>query len=112
MSQSLANILLHFVFSTKNRELFIDSHIESQLYPFLITESVKKGNYVHSIGGVEDHIHMLIALHRSQSVSDLIGNLKKSSSRWIKTKGAKYCNFSWQNGYGVFSACSMDLEPL
>ena len=82
MSQSLSNITVHIVFSTKNREPLIKPSIESELYPFLISHAVKLGNYVHSIGGVEDHIHMSVALNKTLAVSNLIEELKKNSSRW------------------------------
>ena len=112
MSQSLSNILIHLVFSTKNRIPMIDSSISGQLYAFLVSLSSELGNYVHKIGGIEDHIHMLISLNRTQPISVLIENLKKNSSRWIKTKGPNYSTFSWQKGYGAFSACSTHSEAL
>jgi REP element-mobilizing transposase RayT len=103
MGQSLSNVLLHIIFSTKNRHPFIDEVIESELYAYITSISVTCGSYVHKIGGVSDHIHLFTTLPRTLSISDLTEEIKKNSSKWIKTKGQKYYNFSWQKGFGVFS---------
>jgi putative transposase len=56
-----------------------------------------------TIGGMPDHLHILLSLARTRSVSDLVQSVKKESSRWIKTKGATFQGFHWQAGYGAFS---------
>lgn len=58
---------------------------------------------VHEIGGIEDHVHLLLALPRTLPLSKLIEEIKKGSSKWVKTKGSFYQDFAWQNGYGAFS---------
>jgi REP element-mobilizing transposase RayT len=103
MGQSLSNVLLHVIFSTKNRRLIIDADIEPELHACLVSISTSMGSFVHKIGGVEDHIHMLLKLPRTITVSDLLEDIKKISSKWMKTKSGKYEDFSWQKGYGVFS---------
>jgi len=103
LGQSLSNVLLHIIFSTKNRQLFIDDDIIPELYAYIISISASKGSYAHKIGGMSDHIHLLITLPRILSICDLLEELKKNSSKWIKLKGKKYKNFAWQKGYGVFS---------
>jgi len=103
MAQSLSNALFHIIFSTKNRCPLIDTTIETELYSYLTSISVSCGGYVHKIGGVSDHIHLFTTLSRTLSISDLLEELKKNSSKWIKTKGQKYSDFSWQKGYGAFS---------
>jgi REP element-mobilizing transposase RayT len=112
MSQSLSNILIHIIFSTKNREPVIDDIIKSELYAFLVSLSRSLGCFVHKIGGIEDHIHLLVALPRTISVSKLVEDLKKQSSRWIKNKGTKYHSFAWQNGYGAFSISASHQSAL
>jgi REP element-mobilizing transposase RayT len=112
MSQSLSTLLTHIVFSTKNRQLFIDPRIEPELYAYIVHISKKNKCFIHRIGGLEDHIHILLDLHRTISISGYIEDIKKNSSRWIKTKGFQYNAFGWQNGYAAFSACSTHLEPL
>lgn len=103
MSQSLSNVLLHIIFSTKNRHPFIDENIEPELHAYIASISSQHGCYVHKIGGVEDHLHIFLKLARILSISDLLEEIKKNSSKWIKTKGQKYCDFSWQKGFGAFS---------
>ena len=58
---------------------------------------------MHKIGGIEDHVHLFTSLPRTLAISDLLEEIKKNSSKWIKTNGDKYKDFSWQKGYGVFS---------
>ncbi len=70
------------------------------------------GCHAHLIGGVADHVHIACNLSRTISVSDLLEDVKKSSSKWIKTKGSFYRNFGWQNGYGVFSLGISQLEVV
>jgi hypothetical protein len=55
------------------------------------------------IYSVDDHIHLLINLHRTKALADVVIELKRGTSRWIKDKGAEFADFYWQNGYGAFS---------
>jgi len=103
MSQSLADIVLHIVFSTKNREPLILPEIEHELFQYVCGTARQLQCPIIKINGVEDHIHILLHLGRTISVSKLISELKSSSSRWVKTKGDKYRYFCWQDGYGAFS---------
>jgi REP element-mobilizing transposase RayT len=104
MAQSLAKILLHLVFSTKERRPFLrDQQLREELHRYL------GGIFTHLdcqpliIGGVEDHVHMLFAHSRTATVADVVKELKRSSSVWLKTKSPDLAEFTWQNGYGVFS---------
>ncbi|MCE5185597.1 MAG: IS200/IS605 family transposase [Planctomycetaceae bacterium] len=103
MSQSLAQVLIHIVFSTKERHPFIDTAIESQLYAY-IGDTIKRSKGVPvKINGTTDHVHILTSMPRTTSLADFIEDIKRNSSRWIKTKGSEYEKFAWQNGYGAFS---------
>jgi REP element-mobilizing transposase RayT len=110
MAQSLSNVLLHIIFSTKNR--YINDNITSELYAVIVSISVANGSFVYKIGGVEDHVHLLVNLPRILSISHLIEEIKKVSSKWIKTKGEKYKDFSWQKGYGVFSVSESQRDAV
>ncbi len=110
MAQSLADIILHIVFSTKSRQPMIQPEIESELYPYLNTICQKLNSPMIRINGVSDHVHILLSLGRTISVSKLIEELKSQSSRWIKTKGPQYRDFAWQNGYGGFSVSRTNVE--
>jgi putative transposase len=102
-AQSLSNVLLHIIFSTKNRHRFIHEEIEPELYAYIISISASYGSFVHKIGGTDDHIHLFGILPRTLTISSLLEEIKKNSSKWIKTKGQKYADFSWQKGFGAFS---------
>ena len=103
MSQSLANVSIHSIFSTKQRQAFIDELIQPELYAYITTLAVSYGSFVHCIGGIDDHVHLLANLPRTVSISELLEGIKKNSSKWMKTKGVKYQSFAWQKGFGVFS---------
>jgi len=103
MPQSLAQILVHLVFSTKNREVILGDDIRDELHAYIggIVENQK--GVLLKAGSVADHIHLLIVHPRTCSPSDLVQEVKTGSSKWLKTKGARYSNFHWQNGFGMFS---------
>jgi REP element-mobilizing transposase RayT len=101
MPQSLVKNYIHIVFSTKRRYPFIDEHIKSELFSYLIV-----------VGGYVDHIHILCLLSRKIALMNLIEELKSHSSKWIKSKGKQYENFYWQNGYGGFSVKPSDVNVV
>lgn len=112
MSQSLSNILIHVIFSTKLRQPLIQESIRQNLYNYISQIARSYDAYVYEIGGIEDHIHLLVSLPRTMTLSRLIEEIKKSSSKWIKTKGPYYLNFAWQNGYGAFSIGQSNVDAL
>ena len=103
MPQSLAQILVHLVFSTKNRVPLLGDDIRDELHAYIggIIEN-HKGTLLKS-GSVTDHIHLLIAHPRTCAPSELVQEIKTGSSKWLKTKAAPYAEFHWQAGYGIFS---------
>lgn len=103
MPQSLSSILIHLVFSTKNREPFITPAIEAELHPYMakIFRDLKSPSL--AIDGTSDHVHILFSLARIITIADLVEEVKTSTSKWIKTKGREFRNFHWQKGYGGFS---------
>jgi putative transposase len=112
MPQSLANVLVHIIFSTKNRAPFIKPDIEHELFPYLASIFKAHGCPSHQIGGSDDHIHIVCSLSRTLTIADLLVEVKKSSSKWLKTKGQEYRNFAWQNGYGAFSIGQSQLSVV
>lgn len=103
MSQSLVKNYVHIIFSTKHRNDFIDESIEEELFAYIST--ICKNLYSPSIkiGGTDNHIHILLTLSPKYALMKVIQEIKAHSSRWIKTKGKKYEDFFWQDGYGAFS---------
>ena len=112
MPQSLSSILIHLIFSTKNREPFISTAIEPELRPYMakIFRELKSPSL--TIGGSDDHVHILFSLGRTIEVADLIQEVKTESSKWIKTKGQEFENFHWQRGYGAFSIGQSEVATL
>jgi putative transposase len=99
MFQSLAQIIVHLVFSTKNREAWLSDDLHA--YMEGIVEAYK-GTLIKS-GSVADHIHLLISHPRTIAPTKLVQEIKTGSFKWLKTKGVRYSEFSWQTGYGIFS---------
>jgi putative transposase len=112
MAQSLSNVLLHIVFSTKNRQAWLYVNIEEELFKYISGTCRNLGCPSHKIGCAEDHIHIACSLSRTLSISKLIEEIKTSSSKLIKTKGDEYVDFAWQNGYGAFSIGQSQLQDL
>jgi REP element-mobilizing transposase RayT len=104
MAQSLARILVHTVFSTKDRRPFLrDRGLREELHRYLGGILANLSCQPIIVGGVEDHVHLLCALARTCTASVMVKEVKRGSSLWIKTKDASLQDFSWQNGFGVFS---------
>jgi putative transposase len=78
MSQSLSNVLLHLIFSTKNRHPFIDEAVEPEMHAYMVSIAAASGSYVHKIGGFNDHVHVFLTLPRTVTISDLLEELKKA----------------------------------
>jgi REP element-mobilizing transposase RayT len=112
MSQSFSKFYSHIVFHTKNNVNFIRENLEDELYSYIggILSNCKSIPY--QIGGTSDHIHILCTLPRTMTLADLAEEIKKSSSKWIKTKGKGYLNFYWQEGYGGFSIGWSQVETV
>jgi len=103
MPQSLACVLVHIVFSTKNRIRWIAPDVEAELHAYIGGICKNAGSPALSVGGTEDHVHILSSLGRTRSLSELLQEIKTGSSKWIKTKGSDYTGFHWQDGYAAFS---------
>ena len=112
MPQSLSSILIHLIFSTKNRERFLTSEIDAELYPYLasIFKAMKSPALI--INGTSDHVHTLFSLSRVVTIASLVEEVKTESSKWIKTKGREFRNFHWQSGYGAFSIGQSQLPTV
>lgn len=112
MPQSLFKILAHIVFSTKHRADLIAPEIENELYKYI--HGIVKNNNARLIiaGGTANHIHLLVSLPKKIDVPELIGDIKRDSSEWIKKQNARFNNFYWQRGYGVFSIGQSQVETV
>ena len=100
MPQSLVRILVHIVFSTKNRADLIVPELESALYGYIHGIIENNGAKLITANGTRNHSHLLASMGRN-NISDLVGDIKRDSSLWMKKKGV--ADFYWQKGYGAFS---------
>ncbi len=112
MPQSLACIPIHFVWSTKDRRPFIKSEIEKELFSYMASIFREYESPALTINGTENHVHILSMLARKITVAKLVEEVKKGSSKWIKTKGVDYQNFYWQNGYAALGIGQTNIESL
>ncbi|HTD14201.1 MAG TPA: transposase [Chthoniobacterales bacterium] len=111
MGQSLTHLLVHAIFSTKDRRPYLRSEdLRNEIYAYMAGTLKNLDCHPIKIGGVEDHVHVFSSLSKNIAFSDLVGRLKGSSSKRLKEKGLS--DFSWQNGYGAFSVSSQTWIPL
>jgi REP element-mobilizing transposase RayT len=112
MSQSLSKVYVHITFSTKKRQNLIDDNIKTQLFDYL--GGICKGMECNpvQVGGCKNHVHILCLLSKKYTQIKLLEELKKQSSKWIKTKETKYHNFYWQDGYGIFSVNPSEVDVV
>ena len=112
MPQSLSKVILHIIFSTKDREPWLGLDVRPRMHAYLATVCRDLGAEVVRVGGVADHVHIVTMLPRTVSQAQLIEQIKKVSSKWIKTLDARYRSFFWQRGYGAFSVSPSQLEAV
>lgn len=112
MSQSLSKLYTHIVFHTKHNQYLIKANVENELFAYL--GGILKANKCVpiAINGIENHIHILCIQSKNIALADLLEELKRNSSRWIKTKGTHYADFAWQGGYGGFSVSQSKVDVV
>ena len=111
MPQSLSRILVHLIFSTKNREAcFADSALRKDLRAYLAATANHLGCPAICIGGTSDHVHVVCSLGRTLSVATFVVKLKVSSNQTMRER--QILRFSWQNGYAAFSVAESTLATV
>ena len=103
MAQTLVQIFVHVVFSTKNRADLIAPEIEAELFAYIGGIAANNNSKLVAANGTANHIHLLILLNKTIGLSELVGDIKRNSSRWIKTKDNNFKAFGWQDGFAAFS---------
>ena len=111
MAQSLAQIYVHLVFSTKGRAPLIAAPAITQLHAYIAGSLAGVGCPVVSVGGVADHVHVLFALAKTLAVSEAVKHAKIESSKWMKSEGG-VADFAWQAGYGAFSIGASQVKVV
>jgi REP element-mobilizing transposase RayT len=112
MPHSYTSIIVHVVFSTKDRRPQIDSALEERLYPYLGGILRELGGKLLAVNGVEDHLHLLAAMKATMSVAEAVGKIKGSSSKWIHETFLDRPQFAWQRGYAAFSVSESQIPRV
>lgn len=112
MAQTLVKLYVHIIFSTKNRADFILPEIEEELFSYIGGISNNNNSKLLAANGTTNHIHLLISMSKNIELSELVGDIKRDTSKWVKTKGSAFSRFQWQNGYGAFSVGYTQIEEV
>jgi putative transposase len=112
MSQSLAKMYVHAIFSTKNREPVLADDWRDELFHVLGGTANNLGCQSMIVGGVADHVHMLFQLGRTITLADAVGKVKSSSSAWVNQTRRLAMPFHWQGGYAAFSVSQSNVEAV
>ena len=112
MPQSLSLVIIHLIFSTKDRQPWLDDSTRPKLHAYLATVARDADCECYRAGGVADHVHLAIRLSRTVTIADLVEQLKVGSSKWVKTQSPALAAFAWQRGYACFSIGPTDLPAL
>ncbi len=116
MPQSLSKIIVHIIFSTKDRYPFLeDTDIRKTMFAYLANAFKNRNAQTFIVGGAVDHVHILCLYPKDELISKTIGEIKRVSSKWIKNENLNIpmlSKFSWQRGYGVFSVSQSNVPEV
>lgn len=112
MAQSLAKIILHIVYTTKNREPVLSETVRDDLYAYTVGILNAIGCVKLAINGAADHVHALVIMSKTIALTQMIEDIKRGSSRWLKSQSPKLTHFSWQGGYGAFSVSESQVPKV
>src|SRR5947199_4963373 len=112
MSQSLAKLLVHLVYSTKHRQPWLAPEHRPALFAYQAGIFREWESPALVIGGVEDHVHALFVLSKNLALKKIVEEVKKGSSKWMKSDGPRIAEFCWQAGYAAFSVSQSNVEAV
>ena len=112
MANTYTQIYIHYVFAVQNRLGLIQNRWRDELYKYMTGIITNKGHKLLQIGGMPDHIHALVSMSPKQSPSDLMADVKRSSSLWINENRLVMGKFSWQEGFGAFSYGKSQISDI
>lgn len=112
MASTYTDLLYHIVFSTRIRKPSIDDALRPRLFAYLGGVVKRIGGHPLAIGGVADHVHLLIALPADTSIATAVRLVKANSSKWIHESQQAHASFAWQRGYGAFSVSRSQVETV
>ena len=112
MSQSLVKNLVHLVYSTKHRKMWLGRDHQASLFAYQAGIFIKWESPALIIGGVEDHVHSLFSLSKNYALKKVVEEVKKASSKWMKAHGPMNSEFQWQAGYAAFSVSQSNVDDV
>jgi putative transposase len=112
MSSTLTNLLYHIVFSTKHREPIITAPIRKELYKYMGGIIRGEGGTLLEIGGMPDHVHLVVRFKAEPSVATMVKIVKSKSSKWLNEQPKRPGRFEWQRGYAAFTVSVSQLENV
>jgi putative transposase len=113
MPQSLAQVYLHIIFSTRERRTFLsEPGLRQEMHAYMAAILKDRDCPALLINGPADHVHILCRLSKSEAIGKLIGETKRLTSLWIKRRTPDLADFNWQNGYGAFSVSASNIQAV
>ena len=112
MPRSYTSLLVHYVFSTKNREPMIDPDLQPRLFEYIGGLCRARKSVLLAAGGMPDHTHLLVGLSKEESVASFIGDIKSLSSGWVHKTFRNQQKFKWQEGYGGFTVSYSAIDAI
>ena len=112
MPQSLSNVLVHVIYSTKNREPVLTEAVRLPLCSYASAVLRELDSHVIAMNAWRDHVHILFTLSKNHSLAQIVMEVKRATSKWIKTQGTGFAKFHWQSGYGAFSIGQSSVDEV
>ncbi len=112
MSQSLSQLYVHLVYSTKHRAPCLTEALRPRLWAYTAVVLKNLDCVPIEVGGIADHVHILTLLSKNLSAAKLVEEVKKPTSKWLKTQDPALHEFHWQSGYGIFSIGRSELSMV
>ena len=112
MANSYSQIYIHLVFAVQERVSLIMPQWQDELYKYICGTAETHKHHVYAIGGMKDHVHILLSMSPDQSITDMVRDIKRASALWINERHFVLGRFSWQKGFGAFSVSSSQLDNV
>ena len=112
MAGTYSQVLLHVVFATKQRTCFVTPDVQQRLYDYIGGIVRAEQGTLYAIGGMPDHVHILLRWRTDVAIADLVRNVKSGSSLWVHQTFAALASFAWQGGYSVFSVSKSSEQDV
>jgi putative transposase len=112
MANSFTQLYVHCVWSTKNREPLIGRGVESRVWSTIAETAHRHGIHVNKVGGIENHVHVLLELPRTMGIAEMMKQVKGGSSQAIRKSRVLHESFAWQDGYGAFTVSKSVVQEV